>query len=53
MNDRDKFNIIYYNCDKKNHLINKCIKLLKNFNKISVIFIRNFDIDSILLKYNI
>ena len=37
--DRDKFNIIYYNCDKKNHYANEYIRSSKNLNKISVSFI--------------
>ena len=37
--DRDKFNITCYNCDKKDHYTNECTRSLRNLNKISVSFI--------------
>ena len=37
--DRDKFNITCYNCDKKDHYTNECTRSLRNLNEISVSFI--------------
>ena len=37
--DRDKFNVTCYNCDKKDHYTNECTRSLRNLNKISVSFI--------------